>query len=107
MLSTPLTRVVPLLLGVLLALVAAAAPARADVVLLTNGNLVLGEVDAAQFSVLTDAGAVQVAPGDLRDATLATISGDVLRYRNGTAPPGIGDQPSHPAPLPPRPTPGV
>jgi hypothetical protein len=100
MLSTPLTRVVPLLLGVLLALVTAAAPARADVVLLTNGDLVLGEVDAAQFSVLTDAGAVQVAPGDLRDATLATISGDVLRYRNGTALTGIVDQPSYAVRLP-------
>ena len=100
MLSTPLARVVPVLLGVLLALVAAAAPARADVLILSNGDLLHGELDAAQLSVVTSAGVVQVGRNDLAEVTLGTVGGDVLRYRNGTAVTGVVDQPSYAVRLP-------
>ncbi len=100
MLTTPLARVVPVLLGVLLALVAATAPARADVLILTNGDLLHGEADAAQLSVLTSAGVVQVGSRDLAELTLGTIGGDVLRYRNGAAITGLVDQPSYSVRLP-------
>lgn len=100
MLSTPLARIVPVLLGALLAVAAAGRPAHADVLLLVNGNIVYGQLDAAQLSVVTPDGVVQVDRNDLAEVTLGTVGGDVLRYRNGTAVSGVVDQPSYAVRLP-------
>jgi hypothetical protein len=89
-------RLLPLLVGVLLAGAAALSPAHADTVLLTNGNLLYGQLDVTQLPVATPGGVVQVPTAELADVELATIAGvDVLRYKNGTALGGIIDRPGY------------
>ncbi len=100
MLSTPLARLVPALLVASLAVAAAARPAHADVLLLGNGDLLHGQLDASQLSVRTPDGVVQVAPGDLAEVRLGTVGGDVLTYRNGTAVTGVIDQSTYTVRLP-------
>jgi hypothetical protein len=93
--SFPRVRVLPVMLGACLVVAAAAGPARADVVLLVNGNVLYGEVDGDDVSIVTPTGVVQAGRSDLADLTLGTAVGDVLRYRNGNAVTGVVDRASY------------
>jgi hypothetical protein len=89
-------RLAPLVLGLLLAGVAAASPAHADTVVLNNGDLLHGQVDPTQLSVATPGGVVQVSTADLVDVEFSLITGgDLARYKNGTAVGGIIDRPAY------------
>ncbi len=88
-------RVLPFLLGVLLAGVATVRAAHADTVFLSNGNLLHGQLDATQLAVVTPGGVVQVQTADLSDVVLDTMGGDVLRYKNGSALAGTVDLASY------------
>ena len=87
-------------LGLALAGVALASPARADTLFLANGGVLTGEVQGAELSVVTPAGAAPVGLRDLQDVTLATVEGDVVRDRKGRARTGLVDQPSYAIRLP-------
>jgi hypothetical protein len=98
--SLPPARVLPLIAaGALLAAVAA-SPARADTVLFINGNILYGEVEGADVSIVTPTGTVQATRADLADLTLGTLHGDVLHYRNGSAVMGLADRASYAVRLP-------
>lgn len=70
-------------------------PARGEVLILTNGAHLVGQLDAPQLAVLTRDGVVQAAPQDLAEVRLGTIGGDIVRYRTGRAEVGVVDQPRY------------
>lgn len=72
------------LLAVLLA-GAAVAPARADVLILTNGDHLIGQLETAPLQVVTPDGTLQVGAQELLEVRFATLGGDVLHYRSGRA----------------------
>jgi len=89
-------RLVPPFLGLLLTGVASLSPAHADTLVLTNGDLLHGQLDVTQLPVATPGGVVQVSTADVADVELGTIAGaDLLRYKNGTAVGGIVDRPAY------------
>src|SRR5262245_12462299 len=89
-------RLVWLVLGALAAGVAVGSPAHADVLLLTNGDLIRGQLDITQLPVATSGGVVQVSTTDLNHVVLGTIGGvDVVRYKNGTALTGLINRPAY------------
>jgi hypothetical protein len=79
----------------LLAVLAFAPAASADVVVLTNGDLLYGQLDGTALSVETRDGVVQVSTGDLREVRLHLQSGDAFFFRNGTVLTGALVQPSY------------
>jgi DUF4097 and DUF4098 domain-containing protein YvlB len=79
----------------LLAVLAVAPAASADVVVLTNGDLLYGRLDGTALTVETRDGVVQVSTGDLREVRLHLQSGDVLLFRNGTVLTGSLVQPNY------------
>jgi hypothetical protein len=79
----------------LLAVLVSAPAASADVVVLTNGNLLYGQLDATALPVETRDGVVQVSTGDLREVRLHLQTGDALYFRNGTVLTGSLVQPSY------------
>ncbi len=82
----------PALVLLALGLLVGAVPAAADVVLLANGDVLVGELDAGPFPVVTPEGTVQVAAGDVREIVLGTLHGDVVRLRTGAAVTGWVDR---------------
>ena len=98
--SRPSARVLPVIVGAALLAAVAAAPARADTVLLTNGDILYGELDGADVSMVTPTGAVQAGRADLAELALGTVRGDVMHYRNGGAVTGFADRPSYAVRLP-------
>ncbi len=95
MASVRIARALVALGAVVLLSIAVVSPARGDVLILTNGAHLVGQLDAPQLSVLTSDGVVQVAPKDLAEVRLGTIGGDVVRYRTGLAVIGLVDQPRY------------
>lgn len=81
------------LLAVLLA-GAAVAPARADVLILSNGDLLVGQLETGPLPVVTSDGSQQVGAQELREVRFATLGGDVLHYRSGRALTGLVDAPA-------------
>jgi hypothetical protein len=81
--------------GVLLAAGALAPAASADVFLMTNGDILYGQMDGTTLPLETPNGAVQVSTGDLRDVHVGTTNGDVVRFKNGTVLVGWLAQPSY------------
>jgi hypothetical protein len=73
---------------------AAVAPARADVLVLSNGDLLVGQLETGPLPVLTSDGSVQVGAQDLREVRFATLGGDVLQYRSGGTLTGFVDAPA-------------
>jgi hypothetical protein len=65
------------------AIVALAAAAEADTLLLTNADLVAGRIDMTELSVTTETGVVRLAPGDVVAVELDGIGGDVVQLRRG------------------------
>jgi hypothetical protein len=65
------------------AIVALAAAAHADTLLLTNADLVAGRIDVPELSVTTDTGVVRLTPGDVVAIELDGIGGDVVLLRRG------------------------
>jgi hypothetical protein len=84
-----------LALLVLLALGAFATAASAEVVILTNGNVLYGQLDGTALAVETRDGVVQVSTGDLREIQVDTQTGDRFRFKNGTVLTGWLVQPSY------------
>jgi hypothetical protein len=85
-------------LAALLGLVVAGAfapAASADVIGLTNGDVLYGQLDGTTLPVETRDGARQVSTGDLTDVRMNTMTGDVLHFRNGTVVRGWIVQPSY------------
>jgi hypothetical protein len=83
------------LLGMLLTAGALAPAASAEVVVLTDGNILYGQLDGTALPLETRDGVLQIPTRDLRDAHFNTQSGDVLRNKNGTAVTGWVAQPSY------------
>jgi len=81
-------------LGVILV---ALAPdgARADTVVLLNGDLLYGELQVTELPVVTSTGTVKVGRGDIVQVTVGTLSGDAFQLRNGRAVYGMIDLPSY------------
>lgn len=77
----------PLVVALLATLLAAAAvaPARADVLILTNGDHLVGQLETAPLQVVTPDATLQVGAPELLEVRFATLGGDVLHYRNGQA----------------------
>ena len=95
MASVRIARALVALGAVVLISTAVVPPARGDVLILTDGAHLVGQLDAPQLSVLTHDGVVQAAPNDLSEVRLGTIDGDVVRYRTGRAVIGLVDQPRY------------
>jgi hypothetical protein len=72
---------------------AAVAPARADVLILTNGDLLVGQLETASLPVVTPDGTLQVGAQELLEVRFATLGGDVMHYRSGRALTGSVDAP--------------
>ena len=84
-----------LALLVLLAVGAFATAASAEVVILTNGNIMYGQLDSTALEVETRDGVVQVPTGDLREIHVDTQTGDRFRFKNGTVLTGSLVQPAY------------
>jgi hypothetical protein len=72
-----------------------APAASADVVGLTNGDVLYGQLDGTTLPVESPDGARQVSTGDLSEVRMNTMGGDVLQFRNGTVLRGWIVQPSY------------
>jgi hypothetical protein len=84
-----------LALLVLLAVGAFATAASADVVVLTNGDILYGQLDGTALAVETRDGVVQVPTGELREIQVDTQTGDRFRFKNGTVLTGWLVQPGY------------
>jgi len=83
------------LLGTLLATGILVPAASADVLVLTNGNILYGQLDGTTLPVETPNGVVQVSTGDVREVHVGPQSGDAVRFKNGTVLVGWLVQPTY------------
>jgi hypothetical protein len=69
--------------AVVLLTLSAGRPARADTVLLSNGDYVIGEIQLTEVRLLTEGKVVRVVPRDAAALRLGAMTGDVLHLRTG------------------------
>lgn len=93
-------RLVWMLAALLLAGLAAAPAARADSVLLGNGDRLSGELQVSELRVVTLGGVVGMAPREVWRVILGTLSGDVVQLRTGRTLTGHLDQATYTIRLP-------
>jgi len=74
-------------------LLAPGSPARADVMILLNGDHLVGKVDVSEFQLITPGGTVQFPVGQVLWVTLGAIQGDVVALRTGSIMAGRLDLP--------------
>ena len=89
-----------LVVGLVLVGVAPGSPVHADTLFLANGDVLTGEVQGTELSVVTGDGAATVGLRDLQELILGTVGGDVVHDKKGRATTGLVDQPSYAIRLP-------
>lgn len=84
-----------LLVGAAIGGALVALPAHADTLMLLDGGLLTGEVQGDELSMTTRDGATKLGLRDLREVTLNTIGGDVVRDAGGQTTTGLVEQPTY------------
>ena len=74
---------------------ASGAPAGADQVVLTNGDILSGNLELSELVVMTQEGTLRISRREVFRATLGTATGDAVLLRNGRTVVGLVDQPRY------------
>jgi hypothetical protein len=77
-----------------------AGAAHADMAILRNGDLLVGELQVPELPVSTPTGVVKVGAGDVLQVDLGIASGDVVLLRTGQSIGGVVDLGSYAIRLP-------
>lgn len=79
---------------------AAPCPSGADTLILTNGDILTGEVQMGELAAATSQGVVRLPSRDVSQVTLEAASGDIIELRTGRTLHGRADQPTFSIRLP-------
>ena len=74
---------------------ASGAPAGADQVVLTNGDILSGNLELSELVVMTREGTLRIGRQEMFRATLSSATGDAVLLRNGRTVIGLVDQPRY------------